>query len=226
MLIVFVRALLLYIVVIVSLRMMGKRQLGQLQPSELVVTILISNIASLPIENIDMPMLVGAIPVFALVGFELLMSTLTLRNNKLRRVISGNPIVIIKDGQILQKEMARLRFSLDDLMEALRQQSIFDVEDVYYAVVETTGNVSILQKKDKLTVTLEDMNIKKQDDMPPIVVISDGELVQKAISQNGFEIKRINSIVRRNNLNISDIFLMTLDRNYESYIVKKENKNQ
>ena len=216
MLIVFVRALLLYIVVIVSLRMMGKRQLGQLQPSELVVTILISNIASLPIENIDMPMLVGAIPVFALVGFELLMSTLTLRNNKLRRVISGNPIVIIKDGQILQKEMARLRFSLDDLMEALRQQSIFDVEDVYYAVVETTGNVSILQKKDKLTVTLEDMNIKKQDDMPPIVVISDGELVQKAISQNGFEIKRINSIVRRNNLNISDIFLMTLDRNYES----------
>ncbi len=226
MLIVFVRALLLYIVVIVSLRMMGKRQLGQLQPSELVVTILISNIASLPIENIDMPMLVGAIPVFALVGFELLMSTLTLRNNKLRRVISGNPIVIIKDGQILQKEMARLRFSLDDLMEALRQQSIFDVEDVYYAVVETTGNVSILQKKDKLTVTLEDMNIKKQDDMPPIVVISDGELVQKAISQNGFEIKRINSIVRRNNLNISDIFLMTLDQNYESYIVKKENKNQ
>ncbi len=226
MLIVFLRALVLYIVVIVSLRMMGKRQLGQLQPSELVVTILISNIASLPIENIDMPMLVGAIPVFALVGFELLMSTLTLRNNKLRRVISGNPIVIIKDGQILQKEMERLRFSLDDLMEALREQSIFDVQDVYYAVVETTGKVSILQKKDKLTVTLEDIGIEKQDALPPIVVISDGELIQKSISQNGFEIKKINSIVRRNNLNVSDIFLMTLTQNYESYIVKKDIQNQ
>ncbi len=226
MLIVFIRTLLLYIVVIVSLRMMGKRQLGQLQPSELVVTILISNIASLPIENTDMPMLVGAIPVFALVGFELLMSTLTLHSNKLRRVISGNPIVIVKDGKILQKEMARLRFSLDDLMESLREQNIFDIQDVYYAVVETTGNVSILQKKDKLTVTLEDLEIKKQNSLPPIVVISDGELVQKAILQNGFETKRINSILRHNKLNISDVFLMTLTQNYESYIVKKDSKNQ
>ena len=139
MLISFLRTLILYSVVICGMRIMGKRQLGQLQPSELVVTILISNIATLPIENSDVPLILGIIPILTLMSFEVILSVLTLKSVRLRRLIWGGTRVIIKDGRIDQKALAGLRYSVDDLMEQPRQNEICHLRQVEYAVAQTTA---------------------------------------------------------------------------------------
>ena len=118
--IVFIRAILLYLLIIFCLRLMGKRQLGELQPSELVITILISNIASLPIEDNSIPMIMGVVPIVVLVGFELIISSISLRSKRFRTLVSGKPMIIVRNGQIDQSAMKKLRFSIDDLMETLR----------------------------------------------------------------------------------------------------------
>ena len=146
MLVVFFRAVILYILVTLCLRLMGKRQLGELQPAEFVITILISNIASLPIEDTNIPMVLGLIPVFVLVAFEVIVSTLSLSSKRFRSIMSGKPVIVIYNGQIDQEKLKQLRFSIDDLMESLRQQGVFRVQDVWYAIVETTGKVSVMQR--------------------------------------------------------------------------------
>ena len=122
MFIVFFRAIILYIIIIFSMRFMGKRQLGELQPSELVVTILMSNIATLPIEDINIPMIMGVVPIFTLVCLDVGMSYMSLISRKFRRIISGSPKIIISDGEIDQQQMKKLRFTIDDLMESLRNR--------------------------------------------------------------------------------------------------------
>ena len=129
MLVSFLRTLILYIVVIFGMRIMGKRQLGQLQPSELVITILISNIATLPIENSDVPLILGIIPILTLMCFEVILSVLTLKSIRFRRLIWGNTKILIQDGKIKQQELADLRYSVDDLMEQLRTNGIFDLRE-------------------------------------------------------------------------------------------------
>ena len=141
MLVSFLRTLILYIVVIFGMRIMGKRQLGQLQPSELVITILISNIATLPIENSDVPLILGIIPILTLMCFEVILSVLTLKSIRFRRLIWGNTKILIQDGKIKQQELADLRYSVDDLMEQLRTNGIFDLREVEFALTETTGQL-------------------------------------------------------------------------------------
>ena len=153
MLVVFIRAVLLYFLVIFCMRLMGKRQLGELQPSELVTTILISNIAALPIEDTNIPMILGAVPILALVMFEFVVSALSLKSKRFRGFFSGNPVVIIKDGIINQKQLKKLRFSIDDLMEALREKGIL-------ADTEDDGQLSLMPAADnELIRRLKDMDV-------------------------------------------------------------------
>lgn len=221
MLIVFVRAILVYILIIFSIRIMGKRQLGDLQPSELVITILISNMATLAIENTDISMLFASVPIIALVGFELILSTLTLKFKKLRQIVSGSPVVIIQNGEILQKSMRKLRFSIDDLMESLRTKNIFDVQEVQYAIVETTGQVSILQKFESQTITPQILNIQGCESSIPIIVISDTKLIHSALATYNLDEKWLNKILKSNNTYIENIFLMTVDKDQNYFIVPK-----
>lgn len=220
MLIVFFRAIILYIIIMFSLRLMGKRQLGELQPSELVVTILISNIASLPIENTEIPMILGAIPVLALVFFELIVSNVSLQSKRFRGFISGKPIIIIRNGEINQKQLRKLRFSIDDLMESLRQASVFDVRDVDYAIVETTGKVSILQKFQAQNVTAKMMKISGQDATPPAVIISDGQIILSAVKACNLERKWIDDTLKLNDVTVKKVFLMTATNKKDYHIVK------
>ncbi len=222
MLIVFVRSILLYLLIIFALRLMGKRQIGELQPSELSITILISNMATLPIEDSNIPMLLGAIPILALVGFELLLSNATLRSKRLRKVISGNPVVVIREGVIDQKELKRLRFSIDDLMEALRENSVFDVREVYYAVVETTGQVSVLQKFRSQPVTPQMLQVKGADEAPPVVVISDGAIIEDSLNAYRLGKDWLLKTVAEQGYQVKDLFLMTADKNGETYVVPKD----
>ncbi|MDR0984246.1 MAG: DUF421 domain-containing protein [Ruminococcus sp.] len=143
MLIAFVRSLLLYIIVIFAVRLMGKRQIGELQPSELVVTMLVSNIATLPLEDQTTPLSLGVIAILSLVCFDVIMSYFTLKSSKFRKIVTGTPKVIIENGQVRRDTMNELRFSDDDLISAVRSAGVFDLKDVKFAIVETNGSVSV-----------------------------------------------------------------------------------
>lgn len=143
MLLTIIRSIILYILVILAIRLMGKRQLGELQPSELVITILISNIATLPLEDADIPLLTGMTPILVLVCLEVLISWITLRFPGLRKLVSGSPKIIITNGEIDREALTELRLSEADVMSALRSQQVFDVKDVQQAVVETNGSISV-----------------------------------------------------------------------------------
>lgn len=221
MLVVFIRAVLLYLLVIFCMRLMGKRQLGELQPSELVTTILISNIAALPIEDTNIPMVLGVIPILTLVAFELMISGLSLRSRAFRKFFSGNPIVIIKDGVIDQKQLKKLCFSVDDLTEALRGNGIFDISDVDYAIVETTGKVSVLQKFSAQTVTAQMLQLKGESKKPPLVVISDGEVIKRSLQAYGFSEEWLKRKLKAKNTDAKGVFLMTIDADGNDFIVIK-----
>ena len=146
MLIAIVRTLILYIFIITAIRLMGKRQISDMQPSELVVTLVVSDIASLPMQNTSQPLLSGVIPVMVLVALEILTSVIMMKSRRFRRLVCGNPVVVIEDGKLLQGQLRRLRMTTEDLFAQLRQQNIFSLADVQYCIVETNGMVSVLEK--------------------------------------------------------------------------------
>lgn len=201
---------------------MGKRQIGELQPSELAITILISNIATLPVEDLSIPLVTGLLPVLTLVCLDVLMSWLTMKSKKMRSVISGEPVIIISDGKIDQQKLYNLRFTTDDLMEALRSQGVFDPEQVQFAVVETTGKVSVYPKFKNRPVTNEDMEIKNTSSDPPAVVVQDGVIVYSSLKRLGLGEEWLKKTVSENRLNITDIFIMTAETAGKYRIIKKE----
>lgn len=221
MFVVFFRAIFLYILIMFSIRLMGKRQLGELQPSELVITILVSNVASLPIEDTNIPMILGIIPVLVLVSFDILISNISLKSKSFRSFISGSPIIVIHDGEIDQKQLRKLRFSIDDLMESLRQSSVFDVTDVEYAIVETTGKVSVLQKFDAQSVTPKMLKLDGESKSPPVVIISDGKVIESALTAYSIKKDWMMQIIAMRRCSLKKIFLMTCDMDLNYHIVEK-----
>lgn len=220
--VVLIRALILYILVIFSVRLMGKRQLGELQPSELVITILVSNIATLPLEDVNIPLMIGVTPILALVCFEVLVSWMNLKFPKLRKIISGSPKIIISNGVIDNTILSELRLSVDDLMMSLRTNDIFSLDEVQYAIVETTGSISVMKKADCETPTRSDLNITKQSSDPPMVVISDGKIIEKSAKTVGIKISRIKNILSDLKLNVRDVFIMTIDSSGNYFIADKK----
>ena len=219
--IVLLRSLILYILVIFAVRLMGKRQLGELQPSELVITILVSNIATLPLEDVNIPLMVGITPILSLVCFEVIVSWLTLKYTGLRRIISGHPKIIISEGRIDRKVMRDLRFSVDDLMTALRGNGIFSIDEVQYAIVETTGSVSVMKKAGCDSPVRSDLKLDSENSDPPQVVVSDGKLAEKALSSAGMSAERINAVLKKEKLRAEDIYIMTADSSGKYYIAEK-----
>lgn len=224
MLVIMIRAFLLYFLVIFAVRLMGKRQIAELQPSELVITILVSNIATLPLEDVTIPLTVGIVPMLSLVCLDVLMSWVTLKSRKIRKLVCGSPKIVIKDGVIDQKALRDLRFTLADLYEGLRSQGTFAVEDVQLAIVETTGKISVFEKFAAQNPTNAVLNIKGSDIAPPEIVISDGEIIYGALNALNIGEEFINSILKEKKLDVKDVFLMTMDRNTKHYIVEKELK--
>lgn len=213
MLVIIIRAVLLYALIMLSLRLMGKRQLGELQPSELVVTILISNIASLPLENLSAPMLSGAVPVITLVCLDVFMSGIMLKYHRFRRLVSGNPVIVISHGKINQKGLRSLRYTIDDLFESMRESSLYDLRDIQYAIVENNGKISFYQQQDQQNS--ENLN-------PPEIVIRDGVIDHKGLQMCGLNIEWLEKTIKANKMKIKDVFVMTTDEKANFNIVKKE----
>lgn len=222
--IILLRSIILYIIVVSAVRLMGKRQLGELQPSELVITILVSNIATLPLEDTDIPLIIGVTPILALVCYEVFVSWLILRLPFFRKIIYGSPKIIISNGKIKRSVLRELRLSIDDVMTAMRNQQIFDISEVQYAIVETTGSISIMKKQVKDTPTREDMGFFPESADPPQIIVSDGKILTAALDSMGFNVKFIENSAREAGVKIRDIFIMTVDRQGNVYIAeKKEN---
>ncbi|MGL5973372.1 MAG: DUF421 domain-containing protein, partial [Oscillospiraceae bacterium] len=221
MIIAFYRTIILYIIIILAFKIMGKKQVGELQPSELVVTILISNIAALPIENSQIPMLVGTIPIFVLVSFEVILSYISLKSPFFRKLITGHPLVLIKDGKIQQKTLKKNRFCVEDIMEELRIKDIFNIADVDLAMIETNGKVSIYKKQDKDLPTREDFGLIPKSKKPAYSIIIDGIIMKDNLKICNLTKDWLNKTLEKENLKPNDIFLMTCDISATYNIVKR-----
>ena len=217
-----IRAIILYTLIIFAIRLMGKRQIGELQPGELEITILISNIAVLPIENIDVPLILGAVPILTLVCFELLLSILSMKSSKLRTILSGKPIFVIENGKINQKAINSLRFTIDDLTEGLRSCEVFDISQVAYAIVETNGTIKKKKKFQSQNVTPKMLKLKDQQTIIPRVIISDGKVVEDNLKEIGLTQKWLFDKLKKENLSADNIFIMTADNNEKTFIALKE----
>lgn len=220
--IVLVRAVILYIVLAFSLRLMGKRQLGELQPSELVVTILISNIAAIPVEDSSVPMIMGIVPILTLVCIDVIMSGIMLKSSKIRKLMIGSPRIIVSDGKILQNEMKRLRYTVDDLTEAMREQSIFDITQIHYAIVETTGKINFMLKKDYQPAEKQDVQAGGSTQNPPSVIIRDGVVDKEQLTLLDLGEDWLKKILRENNLTEKKVFIMTADNGGKYTIIERE----
>ena len=204
-----IRTLILYILVIVSMRIMGKRQIGELQPSELVVAIMISDLAAVPMQTIDIPLLTGVVPVLTLLVAEITMSFMSLKSRKARKYITGEPSIIVDRGHINEKELEKARLTINDLMEELRLSGYPDVSKVDMAILETNGEISIIDsEKDGMTEF-------------PYILVSDGEINRSELLRSG---RTEEWLRKRLNGDIKSIFLASLNSDGELLVQKKEGK--
>lgn len=221
MFVVLIRTIIVYLVVVMAVRFMGKRQIGQLQPTDLVITIILSEIAATPIENNKHPLSYSLIAVIALASLEIIFSHIALKSGKFRRAVEGNAVFIIKEGKLDIKAVKKLRFSIDDIMEGLRQKDIFDISEVEYAVVETNGNLSVMLKSDRKPVSMKALGKTSEETGIPAVVISDGKYIYSNFGLCKTNEKKINKILKKRNMKRDKVMIMTLDKKGNEFIVPK-----
>ena len=217
-----IRTIILYITVTIAIRLMGKRQIGDMQPNELVVTLLISEIAAIPLQDNEQPVLVGVAAILVLIFLEIIVSVLSMKSFLVRKVLNGKSVVIIKNGVIDQQAMRDVRMTVIDLIELLRNKDVFNVSDVAFAVLEVNGNLSVLLKKDAQTVTPSDLKLNLPDDSLPLPVISDGKIVLESLKALQTTKSKLYKILKHSKYKTNDIFLMTLDRDGNHTIYKKD----
>ena len=215
------RTAILYFFLIFIMRLLGKRQIGQLQPGELVITMLISEIASIPMEDNETPIYRAIVPIAVLAFLELTISFAALKFIRLRSLFQGHSIVVIKDGELDRKQLKRLRYSIDDLLESLRQKDIFDISDVQYAIVETDGSLSVLLKPEKRTASVEDVNAAPDTKGLPRVLISDGRIIDVQIKKSVMTKEEIEKLLKKHKIGSKDVLLLTADDNGNINIIKK-----
>lgn len=223
MLVPFARTLLLYLLIVLAVRFMGKRQVGEMQPAELVITILVSAVAAVPMQDIDIPLAHGVVPVLTLIAAEVLISALSLKSFFLRRLLSGKPVPVIRDGVIDRKAMVKLRLSLDDLFEDLRLNGVFDLRQVKFAQLETNGQLSLLLNTADAPATPRQLHCRATPEEPFYTVISDGVLITDALTQIEKSEAWLHRILQANGIGkVADVFLFCANVSGNTIVLKKE----
>ncbi len=217
-----IRTVLIYILIIVAMRIMGKRQLGELQPIELVVTLLISDLASVPMQDSGTPLLSGIIPIFILVALELLLSAIMLKSTRFSHLVSGNPIVVIQNGELQQPALKKLRMTVEDLGESLRQQGIFNPDDLEFALMEPSGHISVVMKPEKQSVTAEMAGLSPPPATVDMIIVSDGVPSSWALAVCGLDEKWLCNVLNQQQLTLKEIFLMVANQEGTFRIIKRE----
>lgn len=211
MLVVFIRTLILYIIVIVAMRLMGKRQIGQLQPFELAVAIMISELASVPMQNTGIPLINGIVPILTMLAAQILISLISLKSIKARNVICGKPSFLISNGKLNEDIFRNELYTINDLLEQLRNKDIYDIADVEYAILETNGQLSVIPKGLKKAATAEDLNLNVQNIGPAIDLIIDGELIEMNLEKANMSESRLKKELKKMKIeSIEDCFFASV----------------
>ena len=219
------RSIILYLAVVLAVRIMGKRQIGELQPSELVITIMISELAALPLQDLNMPLIWGIMPMFLMVGFELLMSLIALKSMKFRGIFYGRPVLLIYQGTVNQYELLRTRVSMEDIMEAMRGNGLLKVEDIQMAVLETNGTISVIPKPQAAPPTAEDLGIAVEETGGiPMILVMNGYKVEKNLKLKNIGERDLDHILRGYQIKLEDVFMLTMDDHKKTFLIKQEKR--
>jgi len=223
----FFRTIILYLLIIIGIRLMGKRQVGELEPSELVLALLISDLAAVPMQDFGIPLLFGAIPILTLLCITMILSVLTMKSIRFRALVCGRPSIVIHDGVLQQREMRKNRLTLDELNEELRLNGIVDIASVRYGILETNGRLSTILFPAAQPVTAEQMNLSPGGSDLPSVIINDGRLMSRNLHAAGLDLNWVyTQLNARGVSSIKDVFLMTVDSAQRIYFAKKEMNGQ
>ena len=217
-----IRTIILYIFITIGIRIMGKRQIGDMQPNELVVTLLISEIAALPLQDPSQPILNGIVAVFVLVVLEILISFITMKCYSFRKLMNGKSVIVIEHGKIDQSAMKTLRMTVLDLVELLRGQNVFDISTVAFAVLEVNGDLNVLLKSGFQPATVSDLSLKADESEMQIPIISDGKIISDAVSSVNKTEKEIKEILKSQSIGLKSVFLMTMSKEGKMNIICKE----
>lgn len=223
MLVVFARTLILYGLVVLVMRLMGKQQVGQLQPFELVIAIMLSELAAIPMQDTTIPLLHGIIPIFTLLIIQIAISYISLKSLRLRKFFNGTPSILIAQGKIMEEELRRIRYSLTDLLEVLRTKNFPNIADVEYAILETNGDLSVIPKAKKRAVTLEDLNLPTNSQILPLALILDGKVIQSNLARANLNTQWLQEELKKHGVdNVHDVLIATLDSSGNLYFQLKD----
>lgn len=217
-----IRTIIIYVLIFIAFRIMGKRQISEMQASELVATIILSELAVIPIQNHDEPLLNGIVPMLIIVALEIFSAFLMIKSHWFRKLTCGKPIVLIEKGKLNQANLREVKMTVEDLCEQLRQKGAFFMEDVEYAIIETSGQLSVIKRPESDPVTPKQMQLKAEPGKLEVVVVSDG-----VISESSLKISRqtedwVQERVKQSGFSLKEVFIMTVDSNGKYRIVPKE----
>lgn len=221
--IVMIRTGIIYFALLLAMRLMGKRQLGEMELSEFVVASLIADLAAHPLQDVGIPMTNGLVPILTLFCFEILIAGLSMKSIRLRTLLFGRPSVLVRRGVIDQREMRANRFTADELMQELRKQGLFDLSQVEYGILETDGRLNVIPYPAQLPATAGQLGINTDNGGCPLIVVSEGRTIEKNLQALGYDRTWLNSeLTKKGKANIRDIYLMTVNRKGQSYIAERE----
>lgn len=218
----YLRTIFLYLVLIVAVRLMGKRQIGQMEPSEFVVTMLVANLAAIPMQDGGIPMLSGLVPILTVLGVELILSVAALRSIKLRKLLCGKPVILVENGNILQANLRKTRISLDELTELLRENDVLDPRTVQYAILETNGNLSVFPYPKEKPASARDAGIRASAQFLPITIVSDGRILRENLRKAGKDEAWVQRVLDGRNARLEDTWLLTVDHGENIIFYPKE----
>ena len=225
MLIVFFRSIVLYIIVLIVMRLMGKREIGQLQPFELAIAIMIADLAAVPMAETGIPISNGIIPILGLLVMHLIISFLNLKSMKIREILCGKPAILIYRGKIDEKVLKKERFTLNELQERLRSSNVVNLGDVEYAILETSGQVTVIQKPDKRTTTPKDFNIMPEYEGIPYDLVVDGKVMYKNLKNIGRDYNWLKKEVNKFGIKPEQALIVTIDGKGNFFCQEKMRKS-
>ena len=208
----YIRTVILYLVLIFCIRLMGKRQIGQMEPSEFVVTMLLANLASIPMQDEGLPLYGGLVPMLTVLGLELLLSGAMLRSIRIRKLLCGKPVILIENGRILQQNLRATRVTLDELTGHLREKDVLDIRSVQYAILETNGNLSVFPFPAEVPASAREAGIHPKERYLPVTVISDGSLLRQNLQYAAKDENWVHQVLGEYRSSIAGTWLLTVDK--------------
>ncbi|QNO16286.1 DUF421 domain-containing protein [Alkalicella caledoniensis] len=222
----FLRTIFIYGAVLFMMRLMGKREIGQLSLFDLVVAIMIAELAAIPMDDLSVPLHIGLIPIATLVGAEILLSFIALKSQRARAIIEGTPSIVVENGKFLSDEMRRLRYSVTDFISQLREQGISNIEDVEYAILETNGKLSVILKSDRRPIMPNDLGIKPAYEGLPTPLILDGLVQHEGLSRIKKDEKWLEDVILKYGYHINEIIFAQQDSRGSIYVCPKHVKKK